>query len=710
MAVNSELNWLGQQRVDLPHLRMIESGVRYDFDSLAYMLVGETPQIVRGFELITGSVGLEATKIVIKTAGSKVIHNLASDSGSIFAVPYSRDNETLDPTTNTRMVGSCSPNSTNYIGIDLKKSADPSTADLAQFIVPLENIEDGQKVPLRRTMDYVFIIRQVDFSLDKSICPLLIVTTNNKNVITSIKDVRPLLGRLATGGANNSDIAVYGWPGGRPNNESTDTSVIAGDKSLRDLKSWMNAIMHRLHELGGGQYWYSIAADRNVHLHTGGSLFNSTGESFEVVGGNIHWQGLSFSFDNSPQYKLTIADQTTNQPGLTNLIDGECLYCDINRTVTSSVVLQKGSLSTLGGSLRPGQRWVVVSRIGSNYYVNGVPYPIGAAFSLATTSHSGNSKISIDAVTTLNPVAVGFNTNASTGYGVATCTGISHNLDVGAAHTKSTPGDLYIGRGTAAGDQNLFIKSEGNKSVWVSGTGSKGYPYLATRTGGGTPFSSAAVDCTPLDLQNQCQFEGTNSWSQKVITVLPLPPSGGPGSSSPAVKWFMKRYKTFLESVRVMAGLIGEWTYNDTTKTITRTDTNALVVDSVTVSLNDRILVNQSGFSANGPYYVTNLGGGSDHAEMTRAFDAGGLNGIQNLGLGYDIFDGVSVKVLQGTSYSNTFWTINSLPKAGDIKLDGTQIKQWQQSDDTTCEQLCVMFYDGSYTVVVSGPTYSIGL
>ena len=301
MAVNAELNFLGQQRVDIPALRMLESGVRYDFDALAYSLVGEASYIVKGFEVLSIDLGItEATKISVQVAGSRLLHPLASESGSIFAVPSNRPIEVLDPNLSSRMQGACQPSSVNFIGIDLIKSADSSTADIVQFLDPSQNTESPIKVPLRRTLDYKFIITKTDFSYNRSVAPVAIVTTDAQNRVTAFKDARSLLGRLNPGGSYNNDISVYGWPGGRL---ESSTNAIAGDKSLTSLKSWMNAVMTRLHELGGGQYWFSLAADRNVHLHTGKTFFNGTGESFEIITGtpfdHLHWQGLSFSFDNS---------------------------------------------------------------------------------------------------------------------------------------------------------------------------------------------------------------------------------------------------------------------------------------------------------------------------------------------------------------------------------------------------------------------------
>jgi hypothetical protein len=188
MATNAEINALGQMRFDIPHLRMVEAGVRYDFDALAYMVVGDRGYVVKGFEIITAAVGDEVSSVTIKVAGSKVIHPLASEAGSIFAVPTNRAVEVLNPQTNSRMQSSCQPSSTNYIGIDLKRSADATTADIVQFLEPDTNTEFPQKLPLRRTLDYVWVVSQTDFSYNRSVVPVAIIETDVQNQIVTIQD------------------------------------------------------------------------------------------------------------------------------------------------------------------------------------------------------------------------------------------------------------------------------------------------------------------------------------------------------------------------------------------------------------------------------------------------------------------------------------------------------------------------------------------
>ena len=457
MAVNREFNWLGQERIDIPYLRMIESAVRYDFDASAYAIVGNTSQVITGFDVAGGYDALNPSQyygqtpqtIQINVGGAKIIHPLATESGSFFVVSTSRTYEVLNAS-NPKITGSFSTNSTNFVGVDLLKSADSTTADVVQLLDMSTDTETPTKVPLARTLDYQFYISTTDFSYSPNIAPVCIVITDSRGLVSSIVDARQMLGRLTPGGSINNvsvpPVAPYGWPGGR--DEITGASN-AGDKSLTSLKLWMNAVSTRLWELGGGQYWYSLTADRNVRMIQGASTFSSTGEAFEFVAGpNLHWQGLSFIFDNSSQYVQAIADQTTNDTSpaaITQLNPGQCIYVDINRTSASPVVAQKGNLATLGGSARPGQRYIIAANIGGNFYVRDQSFPVGHSFQTATTTVAGAIKTNLD-IAAATPVAATISTTgASEGY--ITGGGVSHNLDVGIAQGASDPaGDINIGR------------------------------------------------------------------------------------------------------------------------------------------------------------------------------------------------------------------------------------------------------------------------
>ena len=53
MSVQRRVNWISQQRVDVPDMRSIESAVSNDFDQVIQAMVTGTSQgyIMRGFEI-----------------------------------------------------------------------------------------------------------------------------------------------------------------------------------------------------------------------------------------------------------------------------------------------------------------------------------------------------------------------------------------------------------------------------------------------------------------------------------------------------------------------------------------------------------------------------------------------------------------------------------------------------------------------------------
>lgn len=412
MSVLRQQNWLGQQRIDVPHLRAVESSICADFDVLAgRMMSGSTPVVIQGFDTVTtNAIGQPASNLQINVANASVMHFLATESGTIFWVPSTRPIETLN-VANTRLKGSFVANTKNYVGIDLVRSADSTTADLVQFLNPVSNLETSKSVPLARTLDYVIYVSTQDFSTTPNICPLAIVVTDTSNNVSSVTDARNMMFRLGNGGSNANPLNTYSWPGGRTE-LGTNADFSAADKKIASLKDWMNAIMTRLWEIGGGEHWYSSTGWHNVQLvRTGTSVFSSTGDYFEWTGTNLHWKSLRFIFSNSSGYYNDIQDQTTDSAGLTDLADGQCVYVDLDRTQnrvagTNPLIAVKGTTATLGSPAIPGSRVIFAWRSGSNIYTRGNSYYVGAASTVATTTAVGAVKLHQASLTPAAPVAL----------------------------------------------------------------------------------------------------------------------------------------------------------------------------------------------------------------------------------------------------------------------------------------------------------------
>lgn len=477
MAVLRSNNWLGQQRVDVPHLRAVESSLCADFDVLAgNIIAGFQPVIVSGFDAITtGAVGQPATNLQINVANAVVMHTKATDSGTFLQVPSTRAAETLN-STNTRVKGGFTSSSTNYIGIDLVRSADSTTADLVQFLNPVTNIESPKDVPLGRTFDYVIYVSTQDFSATPNICPLAIVTTDSSNNVSAITDARNMMFRLGSGGSNPNALYTYSWPGGRTE-LGTNADFSAADKKIGSQKDWMNAIMTRLWEVGGGEHWYSNTGWQNVQLvRNGTSVFVSTGDYFEWVSSNLHWKSLRVVFSNSTGWFNDIADQTSDSTGLTDLADGQCIYVDLDRTTNrtggTALVAVKGTTATLGTPLIPGSRMIIAWRIGSNIFTRGNSYYVGATFSVATTSSVGTVKLHQASLTPATPVAL-------TDGDLNTASGVPQ-FDINRVLTIGVPTGgtnqtalLATGLGTGTGIQGTGGASNG-KGIFGQGGGTTG--------------------------------------------------------------------------------------------------------------------------------------------------------------------------------------------------------------------------------------------
>jgi hypothetical protein len=396
MAIARENNITSQQRIDVVQLRSIESGVCGDFDVMAgAALAGKVPLVISGLHVVTTGITL-ATSLILQVADSVLVHFLATASGSIFHIIASEPDQVLS-NANPKLVGGWTANSVNYVGLDLIRAPDSTTSDLCEIMDTVSLVETPVTQPLAVTTDYRIVISTSDFDASPGVCPIAKVTLDAGGAIVSIQDSRNFMFRLGSGGTVPNVLNTYSWPGGR--NEAGSLDPFAGaDKAITSFKAFNDAITTRLWELGGGEHWYSPTADRNIRLATTGSPFVSNGMFMEFVGGNLHWKGLVLVFDNSMATFNAINDQTTNVAGLTDLVSGECIYVDIDRSVNhtggTSLNAVKGALATLGTPTIPGSRWVLAWNYNGSIFIRDQSFAVGSTFILATTSAAGTVKLS----------------------------------------------------------------------------------------------------------------------------------------------------------------------------------------------------------------------------------------------------------------------------------------------------------------------------
>lgn len=404
MAILRRANFLSEQRVDVSHLRGIEAGVAADFDLLAgEMIAGSEPLIIKGFEVLNFVKNQSAELVQIACGDSSLINVNSHASGSIFKTE-SQPPEFLNSIANENVVGAFVEKSNNYIGLLIERKEDSRTADLVKFRNILGESEVSRIVPLAETLFYKIIISQIPFSATPNIIPVAIIRTENGNLIGNgdfdVIDARKLAFRLQKTEENPESIYSYGWPENREESNKialTPTPIFnGGDKAIKSLKQWQDAIMSRVWEVGGGKNWYSNASDKNVKLvWNPASVFASTGTPFEFVSGNLHWENLKIAYENSSgSFSNLVAAQFVDVPGLTDLTPGQCLFVDLDRTQTAPLQMKKTQLSSLGSGSRPGSRWVIAWCLDAGVvFTRENVFPVNTTIKPATTLAIGGLRI-----------------------------------------------------------------------------------------------------------------------------------------------------------------------------------------------------------------------------------------------------------------------------------------------------------------------------
>lgn len=403
MSVSRQLNVISQMRMDVPHIRLIESGVAGDFDTVVGRgMAGGAGLILRGFT-IAGAVNNLANTLHLVTADGIAVNLHASQSGSFLWVPSTRASELLDGASNGRVLGAFVPSAVNYVGLDFVRELDDSTIDLVKFKDPVTSAESDRLVPLGKVLNYKIVISTSPFSTQANVIPLAKVTVSSTGVVTAIADARQMMYRLGSGGDAPNSLSSYSWPAGR-----LEGAFTGADKSFTSQKEWSDAVMTRLWELGGGQNWFAPTADRNVHQINYGSPFaNGDYMTFNSGTGAVSWQGISLLFDGGT------AGATANDvaAGSGIILDGQCLYVDLDRTQNrydpgNPIFASITNLSTLGTGTTPGSRWVLAWRVSGSLFQRGWRYPVGTTFTPATTTAMGVVKLNAAAETPLTPAVI----------------------------------------------------------------------------------------------------------------------------------------------------------------------------------------------------------------------------------------------------------------------------------------------------------------
>jgi|GEM_PF-4276238 len=309
MSVKRRLKFYSGIRLDIPHIRSLESSISYDFDSaLRGVITGITsPYVVRGFDFVN-TVGLQASNFQIQAANSVILHSTASESGTILQVPSTEATQTLNAL-NDKVIGSFQNGVLNYVAIDYRRVTDEESIDQTAGWSPSEKLEFQRTVPISSVLEYKFVITTSGFG---NLLPLYIVGVDSNGFVTFVTNSKPSLFRLGSGGANPNPFNSFSY-GNLTNPQSSNrrefiytgsntTNPVSaapgddanafdyGDWSIHSLKEWMDAVMTRFKELTGSAYWY---VDSNLPSGSAGSLslanvwFDSGAGSVMAGSGNV---------------------------------------------------------------------------------------------------------------------------------------------------------------------------------------------------------------------------------------------------------------------------------------------------------------------------------------------------------------------------------------------------------------------------------------
>lgn len=358
MAVRRSQNWLNQQRVDVPHLRSVESAIRNDFDELFVSLIlGESESyVIRGLEIeMAGAIGSSANGLQLIVENSSVLHGKSDESGTFFQIPSGTSNQVLSATTNVKVEGAFTPSALNYVSIEFVRAVDDSTTSQVYLWNPTTGSEITKTLPLAETLDYKIVVSSTVFA--SNVLPIAIVETDSSNNVLSIQDRRPMLFRLGTAGSATPDpFHEYEWNNhaeGRSENfwqsSSSSTSPFrGGDKQILTFKENDEAIKTEIKLMKGTNYWYSENIGGSIY-HLRADIANTIMTSQGTMShddsnaGQINWShDLYLDFIGSRiSYKIESNAATTD----VDLDDGEVAYIKLVRgeLVVPNLIFTNGS-------------------------------------------------------------------------------------------------------------------------------------------------------------------------------------------------------------------------------------------------------------------------------------------------------------------------------------------------------------------------------
>jgi hypothetical protein len=301
MAVLGRLLFNSSERLDLTDLMAQDSYTAGDFKFLIKSFVGDTPCILKGFDIIDPVAGQLVSTCQIRIADA-VAYFPSSSAGSFFyGLPAGND-------MSAPLAPELRRNATNYVYVTF--TTIDTALDSRTFWDPDKNNGAGGEFTLDINTESVLNIAvgtSVSMFPDGTM-PIAKIITDSVGMIKSIEDCRQMFFRLGAGGAQANPSSVYDFrslPAGTTDYSRQEPPITSasyptvnpfqgGDKNIYSLKEWMDAVMTKIKELSGSSYWYSQNQNlsvASVFLDTAGSTMKSKGtwEHDASVQGKVTW-------------------------------------------------------------------------------------------------------------------------------------------------------------------------------------------------------------------------------------------------------------------------------------------------------------------------------------------------------------------------------------------------------------------------------------
>lgn len=265
MSILSRIALYPAERLDVPDARMIDAAAINDWRYFLQGVISNGSIILSGFEVTNyGNIftGIGAG-VNLKQSNVVVVHSEATTQAAGFYVSSGSEAD---------FSLSLSPSSTNFVEVDFTNVS--GVSDVRVFW------DSGTKSEYKDTVDTVInlalnITSNVSSFTDGKI-PLYKITTNSSGVVTALTDCRPLLYRLGKGGVSpdpdntftfpslpDAAHAQFETPTTATSYSSSNSPFYGGDKGIKTLKNWMDAIMSSIKKNKAVPYWYMNALSQS---------------------------------------------------------------------------------------------------------------------------------------------------------------------------------------------------------------------------------------------------------------------------------------------------------------------------------------------------------------------------------------------------------------------------------------------------------------